>query len=71
LLLRAKVLLSSANLACPQAPVPLPDDISETELKQYALEHELRAAPDRIRALEGAIKTTAKVLAPYAGGNGR
>jgi hypothetical protein len=51
--------------------VDLPEDISEIELKQYALETELRQAQARIRALEGAIKTTAKVLAPYAGGGGR
>ena len=49
----------------------LPADISEVELVQYRLERELRDARDRIRALEGAIKTTARVLAPYAGGNGR
>jgi hypothetical protein len=45
----------------------LPPDISETELIQYRLERELRDARDRIRALEGAIKTTARVLAPYVG----
>jgi hypothetical protein len=52
--------------------VPLDPDISEVELRQYALETELRQAQARIRALEGAIKTTARVLAPYAGnGTGR
>jgi hypothetical protein len=50
--------------------VELPADISEIELRQYALETELRQARDRIRHLEQAIRTTAKVLAPYAGGNG-
>jgi hypothetical protein len=45
----------------------LPPDISEVELLQYRLERELRDARDRIRALEGAIRTTTKVLAPYAG----
>ena len=44
--------------------VELPPDISEVELVQYRLERELRDARDRIRALEGAIKTTAKMLAP-------
>ena len=37
--------------------VPLDPDISEVELRQYALETELRQAQARIRALEGAIKT--------------
>ena len=50
--------------------VELPADISEIELRQHALETELRQARDRIRHLEQAITTTAKVLAPYAGGNG-
>jgi hypothetical protein len=50
--------------------VDLPEDISEIELKQYALETELRQLRAEVQALRGAIRTTAKVLAPYAG-NGR
>jgi hypothetical protein len=45
-------------------------DVSAGDLATYELQRELKAAQARIRALEGAIKTTAKVLAPYAG-NGR
>jgi hypothetical protein len=62
---------SAAISRAVRTDVELPADISEVELVQYRLERELRDAPDRIRALEGAIKTTAKVLAPYAGGNSR
>ena len=52
--------------------VELPEDISEIELKQYALETELRQLRAEVQALRGAIRTTAKVLAPYAGnGTGR
>ena len=63
---------SAAISRASRTDVELPADISEIELVQYRLERELRDARDRIRALEGAIKTTAKVLAPYAGnGTGR
>ena len=51
--------------------MPLPDDISEVELRQYALETELRQAQARIRALEGTLHCVAKVVKPYAGGNDR
>ena len=62
---------SAAISRAVRTDVELPADISEVELVRYRLERELRDARDRIRALEGAIKTTAKVLAPYAGGNSR
>ena len=51
--------------------VPLPDDIGEVELKQYALETELRQMRDRVRHLEQALRTAGRVLQPYLAGSGR
>ena len=51
--------------------VPLPDSVTEEELRLHAAEVELRAMRDRVRHLEQALHCVAKVVKPYAGGNGR
>ena len=47
--------------------VPLPDSVTEEELRLHAAE-ELR---DRVGHLERALKAAGQVLQPYLGGNGR
>jgi hypothetical protein len=50
--------------------VSLPDDITEVELRQYALETELRQMRDRVRHVEQALRAAG--LQPYlAAGQGR
>jgi hypothetical protein len=49
---------------------PLPADITEIELRQHALERELRRTRATVKHLEGALRCIASVVKPYAG-NGR
>ena len=49
--------------------VPLPDSVTEEELRLHAAEVELRAMRDRVRNLEQALRAAGRVLAPYSGGS--
>jgi hypothetical protein len=51
--------------------VPLPDTVTEEELRLHAAEVELRQMRDRIRHLEQALRAAGRVLQPYLAGTGR
>jgi hypothetical protein len=51
--------------------VPLPDDITEEQLRAHGLEVELRVMRDRVRHLEQVLRAAGRVLQPYLAGNGR
>jgi hypothetical protein len=48
---------------------PLPDSVTEEELRLHAAEVELRPMRDRVRNLEQALRAAGRVLAPYSGGS--
>jgi hypothetical protein len=50
---------------------PLPEEVTETDLRAHAAEVELRVMRDRVRHLEQALRTAGKVLAPSVNGGGR
>ena len=50
--------------------VPLPDSVTEEELRLHAAEVELREMRDRVRHFEQALRAAGLVLQPYLG-NGR
>ena len=45
--------------------VPLPDTVTEEELRLHAAEVELRQMRDRVRHLEQALRAAGRVLQPY------
>jgi hypothetical protein len=49
---------------------PLPQEVTETDLRAHAAEVELRAMRDRVRHLEQALRAAGRVLQPYLAGNG-
>ena len=51
--------------------VPLPESVTETDLRAHAAEVELRAMRDRVKHLEQALRAAGRVLQPYLGGGGR
>ena len=65
------IVLAEVLLALAKELIPLPDTITEEELRLQA-EVELQQLRAEVQALRGAIGTTAEELAPYAGnGTGR
>jgi hypothetical protein len=49
---------------------PLPDSVTEEELRLHAAEVELRQLRAKVRTLEGVVRTCTRVLAPYVAGTG-